>query len=121
MEESFHIHLASNVAPDTFPNNTPSDFKTPLADELHLHGGSWEVAVKDIMYPCYVSSTTAADKLYFHKYNFNIEEDIPFQLVNGRYMPHSETLSIPANQSAKHKVKTVCEVMNSSLLAKKGV
>ena len=121
MAESFHVHLASNVAPDTFPNNTPYDFKTPLAEELRLHGAAWEVAVKDIMYPCYVSSTTTADKLYFHKYNFNLEGDIPYRVENGKYMPYIETLEFPVLKNVQDKAKYVCDVLNSTYLGKTGI
>ena len=121
MDDSFHIHLASNVAPDTFPNNTPSDFKTPLAEELRLHGAAWEVAVKDIMYPSFVSSTTTADKLYFHKYNFNVEGDIPYSEENGKYTPHLETVSFPDLGNARDKAQHICNVLNSSDLGRRNI
>ena len=121
MDDSFHIHLASNVAPETFPNNTPSDFKTPLAEELRLHGATWEVAVKDIMYPSYVSSTTTADKLYFHKYNINVDKDIPYAVKNGRYVPYTETLHTSNLKDAGNKAKYICDAVNSSYLGRRNV
>ena len=121
MEENFHIHLASNVAPDTFPNNTPSDFKTPLAEELHLHGGVWEVAVKDIMYPSYVSSTTKADKLHFHKYNYSAIKSIPFEVQNGEYVPYSEKLTVLDQKTVEEQAKHICSVIQSTLLGKENI
>ena len=69
MEDSFAVHLVSNVSTDIYPNNKPSQFSTLLADNINLSNGEWEVAVKDIMYPSHVASTTEDDKLYFHKTN----------------------------------------------------
>ena len=75
MEESFCIHIVSNACKEIFPNNTSSNFSTILADEIQLNG-SWEVGVKDIMYPTVVDSTTSKDKIYF--YNMDIAKRFRF-------------------------------------------
>ena len=41
---SFYHVLTSNVAPKTFPNNSPSNFSTPIYNPYDLNG-KWEVAV----------------------------------------------------------------------------
>ena len=69
-DDSFHVHLISNVAPQVFPENTPAEFSTPLANEIDLKSGAWEVAVQQIMYPTHVSTTTAKDKVLLHKYQY---------------------------------------------------
>ena len=67
MDDSFAVHLVSNVSTDIYPNNKPSQFSTLLADTINLNNGDWEVAVKDIMYPSHVASTTDDDKLLLYK------------------------------------------------------
>ena len=82
MEEAFNIRLISNVSPDVFPDNRPSHFSTILADEIALNG-NWDVAVKDIMYPTTIASTTPKDQLYFHTYDYGIKDrkiiDFPYK------------------------------------------
>ena len=51
MEESFNIHLISNVSQNTYPKNSPSQFTTLLSNEVALNDQGWEVGVHDIMYP----------------------------------------------------------------------
>ena len=70
----FNIYLPSNVAPDTFPNNSPSKFSTILAYEINLKGNDWEVGVTNILYPTHVSSTSDVDKITIY------EEEVPRQL-----------------------------------------
>ena len=67
-QTGFNILLVSNVSADTFPNNTPSQFSTILADDIALPGGDWEVAVTNIMYPSNIASTTEEDKIEIFKY-----------------------------------------------------
>lgn len=78
MDDSFHVHLISNVAPHTFPKNNPADFSTPLANEIALHDGDWEVAVRQIMYPTHVATTSSNDKVFIHKYEDNFRGLLPF-------------------------------------------
>jgi hypothetical protein len=50
-ENDFHLVLASNVAPKTFPNNKPNNFYTPLSKALVFEEGEpWSVALKEITY-----------------------------------------------------------------------
>ena len=44
MKMSFHYILPSNTSPIVFPNNSPSNFSTPIHDCISLTG-KWEVAV----------------------------------------------------------------------------
>ena len=67
-DDSFLIHLVSNVAPDTFPLNNPSKFSTPLADEIDVSSGNWEVGVRQIMYPTHVATTGEEDKIQIYEY-----------------------------------------------------
>jgi hypothetical protein len=93
MDSSFNVHLASNVAREMFPKNCASEFKTPLAEEIHLDG-KWEVAVKDIMHPTNISTTSEEDKIHFHKRHWNAKLNLPFQMVNGAYKHFKEELDI---------------------------
>ena len=61
--EQFNIYLPSNVSPEAFPNNSPSQFSTILSDEINLDGKDWEVGVQNILYPSHVSTTTANDTI----------------------------------------------------------
>lgn len=122
MDSGFHIHLASNVAPNTFPNNNASDFKTPLAEEIHLEGGEWEVAVKDIMYPSEVSSTSESDKIFFHRNVWSFQREIPFKELNGTYIPHQEILDTTNLRKTTVNVgKALANVINQSTLGKKKI
>lgn len=67
MEEDFNIHLISNVSHDVFPNNSPSEFSTLLANEISLNGNGWEVAVRDIMYPSNLVEEELNDKVTTYK------------------------------------------------------
>lgn len=84
MGEDFHVHLISNVAPHTFPKNNPADFSTPLANEIALdgNGNEWEVAVRQIMYPTHVATTSTNDKLFIHKFEENFRGLLPFPPKN---------------------------------------
>ena len=48
--KDFHLVLPSNVAPETFPNNEPNHFYTPLSKPLYFDGIGWRVALKEITY-----------------------------------------------------------------------
>lgn len=60
----FHV-LPSNVAADTFPNNTASNFSTPVANPYKLKG-KWEVALMNMTYGACVN-TFYNDKLIIKK------------------------------------------------------
>ena len=50
-DNEFHVILASNVAPNTFSNNKPNHFYTPLSRPLLFDVNSqWKVALKEITY-----------------------------------------------------------------------
>ena len=49
VEDNFYVYLTSNVSPDAFSQNEPSQFSTISADEIHLPGQEWEVGVHSIM------------------------------------------------------------------------
>ena len=76
--EDFHVHLISNVAPDVFPENTPSEFSTPLANEIDLSEGNWEVAVRQIMYPTHISTTSPKDKIFIFEYQLEHRNLLPY-------------------------------------------
>ena len=76
--EDFHVHLISNVAPDVFPENTPSEFSTPLANEIDLSEGQWEVAVRQIMYPTHISTTSPKDKIFIREYQLKHRDLLPY-------------------------------------------
>jgi len=65
----FIVHLVSNVSPDLYPSNNPSNFSTLLAQEINLDNGNWEVAVREIMYPTHIATTSTDDKIFVHKYS----------------------------------------------------
>lgn len=67
MEENFNIHLISNTSHDVFPNNSPSEFSTLLANEISLNGNDWEVAVRDIMYPTNLVEEKINDEITTYK------------------------------------------------------
>ena len=67
-QTGFNILLVSNVSADIFPDNTPSQFSTILADDITLPGGDWEVAITNIMYPSQIASTTEEDTIEIFTY-----------------------------------------------------
>ena len=77
-DEDFHVHLISNVAPNIFPDNNPSEFSTPLANEIDLSGGQWEVAVRQIMYPTHISTTSPKDKIFIREYKMKHRNLLPY-------------------------------------------
>ena len=64
---SFHHVLPSNVALETFPNNTASSYSTPLTNPYDLKG-RWEVALMNITYSGCVNTfnndTITVSKIY---------------------------------------------------------
>lgn len=77
-DDSFYVHLISNVAPHVFPDNSPAEFSTPLAHEIQLTPGAWEVATQQIMYPTHTSTTTAKDKILIHQYQYKGNAKLPY-------------------------------------------
>ena len=76
-EEDFMVHVISNVSPDIFPNNNPSEFSTILANDITLNEDNWEVAVRQIMYPTHVATTSKDDKISIHKYGNTYRNLLP--------------------------------------------
>lgn len=85
-QKGFYVHLISNVAAATFQNNTPSEFSTILAEDITLPDGNWEVAVKDIMYPSHIATTTEKDKFDIYTYKDAYRKILP---VPGGYTPET--------------------------------
>ena len=77
-DDGFHVHLISNVAPKIFPENNPSEFSTPLANEIALSNGEWEVAVRQIMYPTRISTTSPSDKIIIQQYTEKHRNLLPY-------------------------------------------
>ena len=67
-DNDFNIYLVSNVTTEIFSDNSPAKFSTILAEDIHLPNGEWEVAVKNIVYPSHIQSTTEEDKIEIYKY-----------------------------------------------------
>ena len=96
MDDGFTVYLASNVAPDTFPKNSPSQFSTLLANEVQLDGNGWEVAVRNIMYPSNVKSVTEAeDKVFIYKHADSYRD----------ILPHPPRVSDAVKLAVAHKLK----------------
>ena len=127
MDDSFNIHLISNVSPDTFPNNNPAKFSTILADEIELKSGQWEVGVQQIMYPTKVDITTEDKKIFIFKNGLEerFEKLLPFPKENNpqtlfntgikfnwnfRYKPTDEKLKVAEDLT----VKFILNVVNGS-------
>lgn len=51
----FHHVLPSNTSPDYFPNNSASEYSTPL-DNPHVLSGEWEVGLMNLTYPTCVNT-----------------------------------------------------------------
>ena len=107
MNNQFPIQLASNVAPNIFPNNRPSNFKTPLVEEIHLSNGKWEVAVKDLMHPSHVSTTSAADRIDFHTYGRHTSSGFRLELDGESYIPYYQQTYILPNANKKNLIQSV--------------
>lgn len=79
MGDDFTVHLVSNVSPDTFPHNNPASFSTLLANDIDLNEGSWEVAVRQIMYPTHVATTNKTDdRIAFYEYEEYYRNLLPY-------------------------------------------
>ena len=81
-DRGFYVHLVSNVSGETFPNNTPSEFSTILAEDIDLQEGNWEVAVKNILYPSHIATATEKENIEILTYADRYREILP---VPGRY------------------------------------
>ena len=109
----FNVLLVSNVSADIFPNNTPSQFSTILANDITLPDGEWEVAVTNIMYPSHIASATKDDKLEIFKYKDTYRTLLPVP-DRGKHESMSNrltvNLSLPAASSATTKKAAVAEM-----------
>ena len=144
MDEGFTVYLTSNVAPDTFPTNGPSQFSTLLADEVQLDGNGWEVAVRNIMYPSNVKSVTEdEDKMYISTYRDTYRNILPVpkqaqeaerMLSKRRAMKTKEsskygnklldfmtTFSVTFPTESTDRVKDTLNLVNGSEWKKKGL
>ena len=77
LKDSFNLHLVSNASSTTFPYNNPSKFSTILADEITLDNASWEVGVRQIMYPTTIANTSEDDKISIYKYEEYYRDLLP--------------------------------------------
>ena len=128
MDDNFSIHLVSNVSTDIYPNNKPSQFSTLLADTVNLNNGDWEVAVKDIMYPSHVASTTEDDKLFVYETNqTKLRTLVPRKInaANNTVEPHKRYFTFNRPQwAALKKAKNGAEmvkILNNTPEGKKGI
>ena len=89
-ENNFYIYLPSNVnTKNQYPNNTTSNFITPLADPLVLDTENWEVALAEIFFPNYnynVTETMTGD-ITLAFYLGNHRETYALKLTEGFYTP----------------------------------
>ena len=115
MSEGFNVHLASNVAHETYPKNTASDFITPLAEEIVTGGEKWEVAVKNIMYPSYVASTTENDTLDLMQPKVYAGKEVEAPKLDQPYRPYEEEVKLPsyADFIEKANPKTPTKAVNA--------
>ena len=124
VDDSFQIYLVSNVANDIFPNNGPSKFSTILAEDIHLEGNNWEVAVKNIIFPSNVASTSDEDTIELYQYKDQYRQLYP-QTARWDYkesldnsfncylnLSHHQSVTYTADQLIKRLNK---EVGNQSL------
>ena len=128
MDDSFAIHLVSNVSPDIYPNNKPSQFSTLLADTIDLNNVEWEVAVKDIMYPSHVASTTDDDKLLFYKTSHKPFRDlIPHTIDDKTKTVTPGVRRLVLNRAQWSKLKTdlngveMANILNNTAEKNKGI
>ena len=47
--DEFYIHLSSTDSEDTYPHNTPADFRVQLPERVRFHG-IWQCALAEIQY-----------------------------------------------------------------------
>ena len=137
MDNGFNVHLASNVAHDTYPLNTASDFITPLAEEILTAGEKWEVAVKNIMYPSVVASTTKKDSFDIVEQKLFYGQEV--EIAKGEiYKPYEATLELPIYEDYINSLKEtdkkiptkkvnakfaqyICDTLNENTASKKGI
>ena len=101
-DDSFLIHLISNVAPDVFPKNNPSKFSTPLAEEIDVSGDGWEVGVRQIMYPIHVATTGEEDKIHIYDYKRDsYKSSLPFPPVKGINASPATTITMRVSDKNK--------------------
>ena len=128
-EDEFHIYLPSNVSTDIFTDNSPAKFSTILAEDVHLQNGNWEVAVKNIIYPCHVASTTKEDKIYIYKYKESYRNLYPLPSrenyqdtahnVYGYQIPFPTLKEVELLKSKKYLAQTLVNNINQDLKLRK--
>lgn len=125
MSENFSVHLVSNVSPELFPDNTPSKFSTNLANEINLSEGEWEVAVRQIMYPTHVKTTTDEDQIHVHKYKKSYRDLLPIPPKNADSIEEMGTfinLSPPKGKTPQNMIVHLLDAVNKSEWSKdKGI
>ena len=123
-DNDFNIYLVSNVSTDIFPNNGPAEFSTILAEDIRLETGEWEVAVRNIIYPSNIASTTEDDKIEIYKYKDKYRNLYP-QLEREEYdenesSGHIYEVKIPASSSVGSSLgQTILKSINDDLVSKK--
>ena len=115
-DEDFHVHLISNVAPDVFPDNTPSEFSTPLANEIDLSEGQWEVAVRQIMYPTHISTTSPKDKVFIHEYQLKHRNLLPYppEQMNSVFDYGTKIVIQPGKVTKGQLINAIVKAVNTS-------
>ena len=107
-QAGFNILLVSNVSADVFPDNTPSQFSTILADDIALPGGDWEAAVTNIMYPSQIASTTEEDTIEIFTYKDKYRALLPVP-ARGEHESFSNRLTVRLSIPTKTPAKTPAE------------
>lgn len=115
--DDLHVHLISNVAPDIFPENNPSKFSTPLANEINLGDGEWEVAVRHIMYPTKIATTVETDKVTIYQYDDTHRHKLPYPPVYLKSVADSgASIKFKPGNIPKSGIKQYCfKAINASI------
>ena len=82
---SQYVTLISNASLNAFPDNTASNFTTHFDPPLELHGGEYEVALVDIMYPTNwknIPTGSTKDAFHFFLRKTKIEPNLVTSLEN---------------------------------------
>ena len=122
MMTSFDCILPSNVAPDTYPDNTASDYTTPLTNPIHCDG-QWEVGLKSIFYDSHVGDETEMGKISINhwqqkKFWLNDYYKVQYQTTKIDTWDYSSRI-IPAFEPPSYKkVADVLNGMNERLVKK---
>lgn len=121
MTDSFTVHLLSNVSPGLFPDNNASKFSTNLANELDLSEGEWEVAVRQIMHPTRIATTTEEDVIHVYKYKdvYRNILSLPSENVSSlEEMGNVIDLSPPKGKKPPDMLQHLLNTVNNSIWSK---